>query len=668
MAEVISKRSIVYDITFETGKAEKGAQDIGKAMDKTEKDINDATKAVTNFADKTLSAAARLRQIKAELNNFRGTEAQFQKLSLEAAKLTDQIQKTNQRIAVLASSTRNIQALASAFSGLTGVFTAVQGAQALFGKESENVQRALVKLQGSLALLQGVQAAVGTITEQSAAKTVIMANAQKLYTFVTNAATFATKAFRAALIATVGGAVLVGIGLLIANWDKLKIAISGASNESERFAKAEIRRLDFQIKKAEILKQNTDSLREAQLNAQLELANAQKDEEKQIELLQQKELLRLEITNRKAKENFEEKKRIKQLEIELAEDGSKKELDLQIELIDIERSIQTSGDKITQEELFLILQVAEEKKRKLRMDYLIKQRQDIEDILFDPKLWEKERDAILNEFQELSDKLGDETITPAGIINTGLDEYGKQLLLTKTQSATVAEALKDDYETILSAGATTFSTLAGLAKDGSGLQIALAQISILADYAAAIASAIKGATASGAATGPAAIATTPGFIATLVATTVGAFAASFTNLQKAKALQSGASSNTATAFAEGEVDIHRSGETRGKDSIPAIIMPGESVITTEKTAKYKPFLEAIHNGNLEELIRVNYVEPALAVKTLEGNDSRSIPDYSEKLYRQILVANEGNTIHKRSARILASIDRKLTPKQKRHPH
>lgn len=51
-------------------------------------------------------------------------------------------------------------------------------------------------------------------------------------------------------------------------------------------------------------------------------------------------------------------------------------------------------------------------------------------------------------------------------------------------------------------------------------------------------------------------------------------------------------------YAKGEVDIK--GGKPGKDSIPAMIMPGESVITTDKTKQSKQTLKMIHAGKLND--------------------------------------------------------------------
>lgn len=282
------------------------------------------------------------------------------------------------------------------------------------------------------------------------------------------------------------------------------------------------------------------------------------------------------------------------------------------------------------------------------------------------QLLQIELDAILTQFNnikisaiEIKQIQEDEKpLLPKGLIDvTELNKQREELLKAKNEGVSTLEALRENSAQLTQDISSIFGTLAQLAQDGSKAQIALSFANILAANAEALANGIKGAM-----TLP-----PPANIISAI-TTVATVTSLFAQVKSIMSQAQGASSNSASAFAEGEVDIHRTGETRGKDSIPAIIMPGESVITTDKTAKYKPFLEAIHNGNLEDLIRVNYVEPALAVKALEGDDSRSIPDYSEKLYRQLLAVGEGNTDRKRSVRILASIDRKLTPKVKRHPH
>lgn len=208
------------------------------------------------------------------------------------------------------------------------------------------------------------------------------------------------------------------------------------------------------------------------------------------------------------------------------------------------------------------------------------------------------------------------------------------------------EALREASDEL----ANTFATLGQLAKDGSKAQVALSVVSVLAAQAEALA---KGVAAAQSVPFPANLAA----IATTVGTIAGIFVQIKSILGQAQAAESQVN---AVAFAEGEIDIHRPGEKKGKDSIAAMIMPGESVMTTEETRQYKPILEAIRSGTLEDLIHQNYVAPELALNALDHakNDSTEL-DYSERFYKQLLATGEGNSINKKTLNTLQRIEVKL---------
>lgn len=110
-------------------------------------------------------------------------------------------------------------------------------------------------------------------------------------------------------------------------------------------------------------------------------------------------------------------------------------------------------------------------------------------------------------------------------------------------------------------------------------------------------------------------------------------------------------------FAEGEIDIHRPGEIRHKDSIPALLMPGETVMTTDETKVYKPVLKAIRENRFEDFIQMNYVLPELTRRindeikvTTAGNMfdniklKAEVDDYEQrrKLERLIYITEKNN--------------------------
>jgi hypothetical protein len=70
-------------------------------------------------------------------------------------------------------------------------------------------------------------------------------------------------------------------------------------------------------------------------------------------------------------------------------------------------------------------------------------------------------------------------------------------------------------------------------------------------------------------------------------------------------------------FAKGVIGLNGAG-TETSDSIHARLSKGESVITAAETRKYRPILEGIRRGTLDEIIRDNYVRPAIDAALLNG--------------------------------------------------
>jgi hypothetical protein len=129
------------------------------------------------------------------------------------------------------------QKLGGALNGVTSGFAATQGAMALFGNENEALEKSLLKVQSALAIQQGVQGLTEAYRELGIG-TKIAGAAQAAFTFVTGGASTALKVFRAALVSTGVGALVVAIGLLVANFDKLLVPIRAAVQGLKDFADA----------------------------------------------------------------------------------------------------------------------------------------------------------------------------------------------------------------------------------------------------------------------------------------------------------------------------------------------------------------------------------------------------------------------------------------------
>jgi DNA repair exonuclease SbcCD ATPase subunit len=167
-----------------------------------------------------------LRSIEGELNKMAeagqsGTEA-FKKLQQRAGQVKDQISDTKSAIKALSSDTFRLDAFAQGAQAIAGGFAAAQGSLALFGTENKAVEEAIKKTQGAMALLQGVTAITNVLQKESAFSQLFLNKAQKEGAVATGVATTATKGFSRALAATGVGALVIGLGLLIANFDDVK--------------------------------------------------------------------------------------------------------------------------------------------------------------------------------------------------------------------------------------------------------------------------------------------------------------------------------------------------------------------------------------------------------------------------------------------------------------
>jgi len=192
---------------------------------------------INQTTDGVKSLKAQLREAQNEVNSlsdkFGATSKEAVEAAKQAAKLKDQISDAKSLTDAFNPDAK-FRALTSSLSGVAGGFGAVQGGMALFGAETESVEKTLLKVQSAMALSQGIQSVgesidsfkqLGAVLKNTSVVQKVMTTATAAYAFVTEAATGGLKLFRAALIGTGVGALVIGVGLLIANFDKVKNTI-----------------------------------------------------------------------------------------------------------------------------------------------------------------------------------------------------------------------------------------------------------------------------------------------------------------------------------------------------------------------------------------------------------------------------------------------------------
>lgn len=152
-----------------------------------------------------------LKELKAQISSGSLGEKELREATKRAAELTDTIGDVNDKVKALASDTKRIDAVVTAFRGIAAAASVAAGAASLFGGENEKLTKTLAQAQGAMALLQGVQELANIATTEGALRTMVLDGAQK--TAAVSARLMGTSIAGATAVATAGVSLLV-IGLV----------------------------------------------------------------------------------------------------------------------------------------------------------------------------------------------------------------------------------------------------------------------------------------------------------------------------------------------------------------------------------------------------------------------------------------------------------------------
>jgi hypothetical protein len=193
-----------------------------------------------------------LREATQELQVARQKYGEFSDEAVNAAQkvagIRDEIDAANEA-AQLFDPGKRFQALTTAATTAAGGIAAVQGAMALFGNQSEEVEKALLKVQGAMALSQGLSQLkdIGKVGEQLS------------ITF--KGLTAGANTFKKALISTGIGALVVAVGLLVAYWEDILSLVGGVSGEQKKLNEATQKDLVANQEKLEAIDGQTNQLK-----------------------------------------------------------------------------------------------------------------------------------------------------------------------------------------------------------------------------------------------------------------------------------------------------------------------------------------------------------------------------------------------------------------------
>ncbi len=226
------QKNIVFKVDIEgTGKAENSVKGLEDRVEKLKQLIESEPIGSKRFNELN-------RDLQKAQSSIKDVELQFEALDFE----------------------QKLTAGSDAIVGIAGGFAVAEGAAALFGAESEQLEKTLAKVAGALALTTGLRdlangviamrklslatKAQAVFQELNAKATATAATVQKLFAGSVNTTTIGFKALKTAIIATGIGALVVGVGLLVANFDKLAAALSGTTRAQKLANDAQLKAIE----------------------------------------------------------------------------------------------------------------------------------------------------------------------------------------------------------------------------------------------------------------------------------------------------------------------------------------------------------------------------------------------------------------------------------------
>jgi hypothetical protein len=221
----------------------------------------------------TADAASSVKELKTSLRELRSAalaagegSAEFSKITEKAGELNDKITRVNENIrnntgSAVENASRGLANLASVGAG---AFSAVQGAAALFGVESKDLQQTLVKLNAAVALSSGLKSlaeapdiirdsvaafkALNLVTKANQVVTFLATGAQTAFAAATGGLVISMQALTVAIAATGIGLLVIGIGLAAAAMMDFGEETGVSADEQARLNKEQ----------ADFIKQNDD--------------------------------------------------------------------------------------------------------------------------------------------------------------------------------------------------------------------------------------------------------------------------------------------------------------------------------------------------------------------------------------------------------------------------
>jgi hypothetical protein len=246
----MATKEAVFSLKVDTGSSVNDIKSFDQAVNSLNKDVNTLQTTVQEgagtdvFADKLTALNAKVEEGGLTMREMTRTMREYQDIAAAAGmespvgqaaiaaagELRDGIGDIRSQVSALSSDTVKLDTAMGALQGGAAVFQGISSAIALAGVEDEKLMQTMVKMQAVQGVMNSINEVAILLNEEHVVGMQLRAVYEKAYALAVGTSTGALKLFRLALVATGIGALVVGIGLLVANWDKVTAAVGRAVN------------------------------------------------------------------------------------------------------------------------------------------------------------------------------------------------------------------------------------------------------------------------------------------------------------------------------------------------------------------------------------------------------------------------------------------------------
>jgi hypothetical protein len=249
----MATKEAVFSLKVDTGNSVNDIKSFDQAVNSLNKDVNNLQSTVQDgagtdvFAQKLTELNAKveaggltMREMTQVMKQYQNIAAQAgmespigQEAINKASELKDTIGDLKAATTALSSDFKGLDTALAGISTGAAVFQGFESAIALTGAENENLVKSMQKLMAVQGVVNAISEVANNLNSDAILGIQLRTTYEKIYAQVVGNSTGAMKGLKVALAATGVGALVIGLGLLITNFDKVMDSIGGVSQRQK---------------------------------------------------------------------------------------------------------------------------------------------------------------------------------------------------------------------------------------------------------------------------------------------------------------------------------------------------------------------------------------------------------------------------------------------------